>query len=101
MNTLACRRVLVTSCCVVWLLAGTRLAAQQQIVDPDFKASVERPSYARGGPTVAIDEAHSNFHTAGGQYKPFADLLTADGYRVIALNRKFDDRDLAGMCVLV
>jgi hypothetical protein len=100
MNTLAWRRV-VTSCCVVWLLAGTRLAAQQQIVDPDFKASVERPSYVRGGPTVAIDEAHSNFHTAGGQYKPFADLLTADGYRVIASTRKFDAAALAGIDVLV
>jgi hypothetical protein len=85
----------------VWLPAGVRLWAQQQIVDADFKTSVEKPAYARGGPTVAIDEAHSNFHTAGGEYRPFADLLTADGYRVIASTRKFDGGILAGVDVLV
>ena len=38
---------------------------------------------------VAIDEAHSNFHTASGQYKPFTDLLTADGYRVVGWKDTF------------
>ena len=75
--------------------------AQQQIVDPDFKSVVEKPAYLRSGPTVAIDEAHSNFHTAGGQYKPFTDLLTSDGYRVIAFTRKFEMGTLAGIDVLV
>ena len=63
--------------------------------------SVEKPAYTRGGPTVAIDEAHSNFHTAGGEYRPFADLLTADGYRIIASTRKFDRGILAGVDLLV
>jgi hypothetical protein len=75
--------------------------AQQQIVDPDFKAVVERPAYTRNGPTVAIDEAHSNFHTAGGQYKPFADLLRSDGYTVKASTRKFEKGAFAGVDVLV
>jgi hypothetical protein len=75
--------------------------AQQQVVDPDFRASIERPSYTGGGPTVAIDEAHGNFHTAGGQYKPFADLLTADGYRVFASTRTFEVESLTGVNVLV
>ena len=72
-------RMLFGAGCYVMLL-GIAVDAQQQLVDPDFKAVVERPAYPRNGPTVAIDEAHSNFHTAGGQYKPFADLLTSDGY---------------------
>jgi hypothetical protein len=101
MSTLTCRPALATGWCLVWLLASLRLEAQQQIVDADFKASVETPAYARRGPTVAIDEAHSNFHTAGGEYKPFADLLTADGYRVIASTGKFDGGILAGVDVLV
>ena len=98
MSALTWRRLLATVCCLVWLLAYVRLVAQQQLVDADFKASVEKPAYTRGGPTVAIDEAHSNFHTAGGQYKPFADLLTADGYRVIASTRRV--RALRGIPVL-
>jgi hypothetical protein len=101
MSTRTCRPVLATGWCLVWLLASVRLEAQQQIVDADFKALVETPAYARRGPTVAIDEAHSNFHTAGGEYKPFADLLTADGYRVIASTGKFDGGILAGVDVLV
>ena len=47
--------------------------AQQQMVDPDFRPTVERPAYAAGqGPVVAIDEAHANFHRLEGQYAPFA-----------------------------
>ena len=36
---------------------------------------------------MLFDEAHHNFHTSGGRYKPFADLIGHDGYRVEA-NRK-------------
>ena len=93
-------RMLFGGGCYVMLL-GIAVDAQQQLVDPDFKAVVERPAYPRNGPTVAIDEAHSNFHTAGGQYKPFADLLTSDGYRVVASTRKFETGTLAGFDVLV
>jgi len=83
----------------LWSLAYAR--DQQQILDPDFKVTVERPAYQKDGPTVAIDEAHSNFHTAGGQYKPFADLLTNDGYRIVASTRKFEAGVLSGVHVLV
>jgi len=102
MKRLTCRRVLGSCCCIVvtWL-GGVLVYAQQQVVDPDFKAVVERPAYRQSGPIVAIDEAHSNFHTAGGEYKPFADLLAKDGYRVIASARKFETEMLAGIGVLV
>jgi hypothetical protein len=90
-----------TWCCIGSLLVGVSVQGQQQIVDPDFRAVVKRPAYRRSGPTVAIDEAHSNFHTAGGQYKPFADLLTSDGYKVIASNRKFEMGSMNGIDVLV
>jgi hypothetical protein len=83
------------------LLVGASVQGQQQIVDPDFRAVVERPAYRRNGPAVAIDEAHSNFHTAEGQYKPFADLLTNDGYKVIVSNRTFTTGSMTGVDVLV
>lgn len=102
MRTHTLRQVVTTATCALALVpAGMRLFAQQQLVDADFKASVETPAYSGSGPVVAIDEAHSNFHTAGGQYKPFADLLTADGYKVIASNQKFDAVVPGGIDVLV
>ena len=49
------------------------------------------PAYAGDlkHPRVLFDEAHHNFHTAGGRYKPFADLMTSDGYEVIPNREKF------------
>jgi hypothetical protein len=88
----------VVGCC--W--AGSVIAgAPQQIVDPDFRAVVEHPAYSGNGPTVAIDEAHSRFHTAGGQYAPFAALLKNDGYRVTESTRPFAADALTGIAVLV
>jgi hypothetical protein len=88
----------VVVCC--W--AGSVIAgAAQQIVDPDFRAGVEYPVYSGNGPTVAIDEAHSNFHTAAAQYAPFAALLKNDGYRVTESTRPFAADALTGISVLV
>jgi hypothetical protein len=93
-----------------WTLCGAAVAvalrvgalhAQTQVADPNFNASVERPGYPRRGPVVAIDEAHQNTHTASGQYKPLADLLTHDGYRVRASSQLFTPSAFAGMDVLV
>src|SRR4051812_6684482 len=83
------------------VLALAAVALGQQILDPSFKPVVENPAYKASGPVVAIDEAHANFHTAGGQYKPFAELLTLDGYRVRPATRKFDKDAFAGINVLV
>lgn len=101
MNAIVSARALSVAAALLWLAAG-QLAAQQQLVDAGFTPAVERPAFAVGsGPSIAIDEAHSNFHTAAGQYKPLADLLVADGYRVMASTRKFDEGVLAGVTVLV
>lgn len=55
-----------------------------QRADPTFDARVSRPAYssAERHPRVLFDEAHRNFHTATGRYKPFAELITSDGYEV-------------------
>ena len=83
------------------LCVSLRSAAQQQTVDPDFQATVARPAYPNGGPTVAIDEAHDNFHTMGGQYAPLAALLRNDGYSVVDSKVSFEAKDLAGIRVLI
>lgn len=87
---------------VLALTLAAPAVAQQQMVDPDFRPTVERPAYAQGaGPVVVIDEAHANFHRAEGQYAPFAALLRADGYRVRAGTLAFDAGGLEGVDVLV
>ena len=84
------------------LTAAAPALAQQQMVDPDFRPVVERPAWAEGqGPVVVIDEAHANFHRMEGQYAPFAALLRADGYRVMAGTKAFDAGGLEGVEVLV
>jgi hypothetical protein len=80
------------------------LAAQcfaQQVADPDFNTAVANPTYTKKHPKVVVDEAHNNFHTAGGRYKPFADLITNDGYVVSAGTKKFSKDSLKGIDVLV
>ena len=56
-------------------------AADQQEADTLGIPAVASPAYPPGkGPVVLIDEAHGNYHTASGRYRPFATLLERDGY---------------------
>jgi hypothetical protein len=82
-------------------LALSTTAGAQQMLDPDFDASVAQSTYVREHPRVAIDEAHFNFHTASGGYAPFAQLLRNDGYDVRAGTSKFDAATLHDVQVLV
>ena len=77
------------------------LVSAQQVADPNFNTKVERPAYKKKGPKVLFDEAHNNFHTAGGRYKPFADLITSDGYQVTPNKEKFSAASLKGFQILV
>jgi hypothetical protein len=60
-----------------------------QKVDPAYTPHIATPDYSAGGPSVCIDEAHNNSHTAGGLYEPFARLLEADGFSVVRLKTDF------------
>ena len=73
----------------------------QQVADPDFDSKVARPAYVKKHPKVLLDEAHHNFHTASGRYKPFADLISSDGYEVTPNKKKFSKDALRGCDVLV
>ncbi len=69
--------------------------------DLEYRYNNRSPAYqSEAGPTVCIDEAHSNRHTLGGTYAPFATLLRADGYRVQALTA-WSKEALCGCGVLV
>jgi hypothetical protein len=83
------------------LLLFVSVAVAQQMPDPEFNTSVDNPAYSRTGPRVLFDEAHHNFHTADGRYKPFVDLLTNDGYQVIRNRKPFTKQALDSFKVLV
>ena len=84
------------------LLTAPGIAPAQQVADLKYKPPLPRPAYEAGkGPRVTIDEAHHNFHTAEGRYKPVAELLRRDGYRVDALRKPFSAESLKGVDVLV
>lgn len=73
----------------------------QQMADPDFDAKVARPAYTKKHPKVLFDEAHLNFHTTDGRYKPFATLITNDGYQVTPNKEKFQKKTLETYDILV
>ena len=83
-------------------LIATRSVPAQQRADSSFDASVRRPAYPAGtGPVVAVDEAHHNFHTIGGRYRAFAEVLRADGYVVREHRSEFTKESLTSIRVLV
>jgi hypothetical protein len=87
------------------LMRGGEMPSPQQtggqVADENFNAKVEHPAYTKSGPRVLFDEAHNNFHTASGRYKPFADLITNDGYQIIPGKQSFSPDALKGYSVLL
>jgi hypothetical protein len=87
-------------CTLIGVLFSASVAAQH-LADPEFKAVVQNPAYAKSSPRVMFDEAHNNFHTSTGRYKPFADLLMNDGYRLVINRQTFTKKTLASFKLLV
>jgi len=92
----------VAKSCVLAGLALAAAANAQQVADPDYAPTIERPQYESGrGPKVVIDAAHRNFHTADDRYAPFATLLRRDGYRVESGTEPFAAQVLVPIDILV
>lgn len=72
-----------------------------QMADPSFDAKVAHPAYTSKHPSVLFDEAHNNFHTSAGRYKPFADLMTNDGFQIKPNREKFTAQSLKGYDILL
>src|SRR5690349_24501085 len=87
------------TCALLVVLSLTVVA--QQLPDPEFNTNVANPAYTKTEPRVLFDEAHHNFHTIDGRYKPFADLLRNDGYRVVRNRQPFSKETLNSFKVLV
>src|ERR671912_1914402 len=92
-------KLFAVTCALVLSLAIVAVA--QQAPDPEFNITVENAAYKKDGPRVMFDEAHHNFHTTEGRYKPFVDLLMNDGYRVIRNRQPFTKATLSGFKILV
>ena len=83
------------------IVSTLSLTFGQQQSDSNFDAKVIRPAFTKSHPKVLFDEAHNNFHTAEGRYKPFVNLISNDGYQVIRNKEKFSRTTLKGYEVLV
>lgn len=92
-------KLLLAAICAFLFLTAS--APAQQAPDLEFKTSVENPAYKKEGPRVMFDEAHHNFHTTEGRYKPFVDLLLSDGYRVVRNRKPFAKASLSSFKILV
>jgi len=97
------KKMAALALCVVVTSALSALSADaQQVADTSFKPPINNPAYRTGrGPVVMLDEAHFNFHTAEGRYKPFSELLRRDGYVVRPSRLKFSRASLRGGRILV
>lgn len=91
-----------TICLLLSVLFVSSVAVvAQQFPDTEFNTSVANPAYNKNGPRVLFDEAHHNFHTADGRYKPFVDLLMNDGYRIVRNRQPITRSSLSSFKVLV
>ena len=84
----------------VLALAGCQSSGAEP--DDSYDTRIDQPAYAAGeGPLVLIDEAHHNVHRATHTYRPFAELLRSDGYRVERHRDRFEAAALDGAGLLV
>lgn len=89
-------------CLLLTILTLASAAAAQQPSGEMTGPPIVRPAYESGqGPMVAIDEAHKNTHTAGGQLQGLVRLLRRDGYRVRPFAEAISMRSLEGVDILV
>jgi hypothetical protein len=78
------------------------LRSRERTFDPRFDAAVAEPAYAAGsGPLVLFDDSPRSVHTTAQGYKPLADLLRADGFRVQGVTSAVDATVLGGAAILI
>src|SRR5688500_8035830 len=89
--------------CLIALLMGLSFRSQsQQVADTLYNPPILNAAYPlSSGPVIHIDQAHHNFHTLSGRFKPFANLLQRDGYNVKASDLPFSKASLEAASILV
>ena len=73
---------------------------REVIADTTFDTRVADPACNMNCPVILFDEAHNNYHTAGGRYKAFASLMENDGFKVIRGQSPFTNQLLAQVNVV-
>ncbi len=74
---------------------------REVIADTTFDTRVAAPICRVNCPIILFDEAHYNYHTASGRYKPFVNLMANDGFKVIPGQVPFTNQSLAQVNVVV
>ncbi|EOK1080768.1 hypothetical protein ACMV9G_003904 [Proteus mirabilis] len=73
-----------------------------QQADPNFTPQNTHKTFSdKNRPVVFIDEAHNNFLTESGRYRPFAQVLESDGYTVKPNKSRFSLNSLNGADIIV
>ncbi|MEO6254959.1 MAG: DUF4350 domain-containing protein [Ferruginibacter sp.] len=78
-----------------------RFSGNTAVADTTFNTIVEKPVCKEVCAKILIDEAHNNYHTAEGRYKPFANLVANDGFIVTSGRTPFTRELLKTIHVLV
>lgn len=87
---------------VVVLLALKACTDGSQQADPDFTPQNTQQRFdEENSPVVLVDQAHHNFLTINGRYRPFFQVLESDGYTVKANNKRFTLNNLKNTNILV
>ena len=74
----------------------------QQLGDTSFKPKNTTKTFSQTeSPLVLLDEAHNNFHTMDGRYRPFVNILESDGYLVKKNIALFTKERLAHADILI
>mgnify|MGYP000101850099 CR=1 FL=1 len=107
LNKMRFTLISMIGCCALTLAAAQTFAPDTKPAPPitgtgDYTVTVDKPLYKAGqGPRVTIDEAHHNYQTIADRFQGFANLLTADGARVLPNRSAFSAETLAQTDVLV
>jgi hypothetical protein len=84
------------------LIGAFHCGSAQQQADTLFQFDISSPRYPSGkGPVILLDEAHHNFHTTAGRFRPFAEFLRQDGYVVTGNTQAFTADRLRTARILV
>lgn len=99
------RAVIIASALLLACVGGAGFVYARYFYEPGadsaFDTSVAEPALASKRPRVLFDHGHRNIHAIWGRYKPFAELLRADGCNVSTSFGSITEKTLHSVDILV